>query len=159
MKFIDALKKEWPKDTPLKNLKEWLQRYLEKLEKIEKEWWTEYTHFSSSQYHRQTIYQEEGKIEFVIISWLPGQSTSIHGHPIGGCLFQVLDGELQEDIYIDINNINNNNKNNVKKVRNVTKGEVHYIDNNIAFHAVTAKSQSVSFHIYSPPFSTSFSTK
>ena len=153
MKFIDDLKKEWPKDIPLKNLKEWLQSYLEKLEKLEKEWWTEYTHFSTLQYHRQTIYQEEDKIEFVIISWIPGQSTSIHGHPIGGCLFQVLDGELQEEIYFDINNNNNE-----KKSRNVTKGEVHYIDNDIGFHCVTAKSQSVSFHIYSPPFSSSFST-
>jgi len=167
MTWIDDLKKEWPQHTPLKDLKEWLQRYLEKLEKLEKEWWTEYTHFSTSQYHRETIYYEKDTIEFVVISWMPGQSTSVHGHPIGGCLFQLLQGELQEELYnYDHNYVHNydhNYEHNHEYNHNHTtysssflilpKKEVHYIDNFIGRHRVQAISPSVSFHVYSPPFS------
>ena len=99
--------------------------------------------------------------EIVLIVWLPGQQTSMHGHPAGGCLFRVLKGSLQEEF--------------VPPHRHAPLVQTwhdhdffSYIDDELGMHRMTCTSTSessdaderflditVSLHIYSPPFSTS----
>jgi len=48
-------------------------------------------------YHRTCLFQDPSqKLELVLITWLPGHSTLMHGHPLEGCLFLVLQGQLTE---------------------------------------------------------------
>lgn len=93
-------------------------------------------------YHRSVVISDK-KLEMVVISWLPNQSSDVHGHP-GECIYKVLRGTLQEDLY---------SKRSIKK--NVfSEGKTEYICNNIGYHAVKniEDSYAITLHVYSPSF-------
>ena len=103
--------------------------------------------FTRAKYCRQSIASDD-RMEWVIITWLPGQSTSIHGHPSGGCVFFVLKGSLQETLY-DTNDTDGN-------IRVWTEEDAPaYIDDHMGKHVVRniSESPAISIHLYSPPFS------
>lgn len=103
--------------------------------------WKKYVKINDKTYNRQ-IYKKNDLFEIVIITWKNNQSTKIHGHPENGCLFKVLQGNIDEIIYTDEINYNNYKIN-----------DVNYIDNTIGKHQMINKDLiSVSLHIYSPPF-------
>lgn len=99
--------------------------------------------FNQSRYHRQVLFYNS-IFEIVLIGWLPDQETTIHGHPVGGCLFVPIQGQLEETVYSADNPVH----------RKLLENEMRYIDNTMGTHSVRCVSRepAVSLHIYSPPF-------
>ena len=64
------------------------------------------THLDSQQIERflknpttnHVLVQNEW-MKVVLIHWKPGKSSSVHGHPQGGCVFKVLHGRVEEKRY------------------------------------------------------------
>lgn len=85
-------------------------------------------------------------IKMVLIHWIPGEKSSIHGHPAGGCVFKVLKGELEEKRF------NPDYKKKLLARSRYKKGAMAYIDDHMALHEVgnPFKESAISLHIYTP---------
>jgi hypothetical protein len=99
-----------------------------------------YVKKNENKYNRTVVFSNK-KIELVIITWCNGQSSGYHGHP-GECIFKVLENSILEEKLRDHD----------YKERIYNVGDVGYIDNSIGIHNMIAKSDTVTLHIYSPPF-------
>ena len=94
--------------------------------------------FHSKKYNRITLYSDD-IMEIVAICWLEGQSSGFHGHP-GECVYKILQGEMIEEYE-------------AKGQRRILQsGQQGYIDNSIDTHNMIAMKDTISFHVYSPPF-------
>lgn len=87
--------------------------------------------------------------DMFVITWQPGQRSPIHYHPVFGCSFLVLQGQLMENLFVmDRENYQ------MKKTgwRVHSQGAAGYIDNNIGAHQIRNQfsTPAVSLHIYSP---------
>jgi len=87
--------------------------------------------------------------DMFVITWQPGQKSPIHYHPVFGCSYLVLQGQIMENRYIL------DRENNIMKHINWqvhSEGTAGYIDNNIGAHCIhnQFKTPAVSLHIYSP---------
>ena len=60
--------------------------------------WKNYQQFCTEKYQRNTAYADD-HIEILVLCWCSHQESGVHDHPEGGCIVQVMDGELQEDMY------------------------------------------------------------
>jgi len=96
---------------------------------------------NTKKYNRHILYKND-QIELVIITWCKGQSSGFHSHP-GECVFKILQNQMSEIIKKDENII---------KTNMYYKDDIGYIDNNIGIHNMTAVDDSITLHIYSPPF-------
>jgi hypothetical protein len=83
------------------------------------------------------------EFDLYTIAWLPGQFTSIHDHPIFGCILCLLTGTIEEKIY--------DKKLNLIKTITIKAPYVGYIDNKIGYHSIKCIDKAVTLHIYSPP--------
>ena len=110
--------------------------------------WKKYIKINQKCYNRNII-KKNDTMELVIITWNVGQKTERHAHPEGGCVFKVLQGDINEQFYQTMNS-----NENVKHLNKYKKNDVAYIDNTIGYHLVhnNYKDICVSLHIYSPPF-------
>lgn len=99
-----------------------------------------YVKKNENKYNRTVVFSNK-KIELVIITWCNGQSSGYHGHP-GECIFKVLENSILEEKLRDHD----------YKERIYNVGDVGYIDNSIGIHNMIATSDTVTMHIYSPPF-------
>ena len=108
--------------------------------------WKQFVKVDKEIYNRCTIKKNE-EMELVVVTWGVGQDTPKHGHPTGGCVFKVLQGNFKEKFYKKMSDSKH-----VVNRRN--QGDLGYIDNSLGFHIVENDSQkiAVSLHIYSPPF-------
>ena len=84
-----------------------------------------------------------------VITWQAGQYSAIHYHPVFGCSYLVLQGQLLENLYtLDREECK------MKKTgcRVYSQGTVGYIDNNIGAHRIINNftTPAISLHIYSP---------
>jgi len=102
--------------------------------------WRKYVIFNKYNYNKNIIYRNT-IFEIIIISWLPGQYTSLHGHPENGCLMKVLYGTLNETLL---------NKKTYKETM-INTNEVMFIKNNKHIISNVSNKCSISIHIYSPP--------
>lgn len=94
-----------------------------------------------NKYSRQVVISNQ-RAELVVITWRQGQTSGFHGHP-GDCIFKMLQNCMNEE-KIDPNN---------KIIEHVyNEKESGYICNAIGIHNMTASSDAVSLHVYSPPF-------
>uniref|UniRef100_A0A6C0J053 Cysteine dioxygenase n=1 Tax=viral metagenome TaxID=1070528 RepID=A0A6C0J053_9ZZZZ len=98
--------------------------------------------FDKEKYKKNVVYRNSN-YEIILITWLPGQQTKLHAHPKNGCIMKVLEGELNENLYIPGKIIDNIYK----------KEDISYIDNTIGKHIISnnSKNNTISLHIYSPP--------
>lgn len=96
--------------------------------------------FIKNEYYRNIVYSNN-LFEIIIISWSPSSITPIHYHPENGCLLKILQGELNEELFLNNKDI----KNNI-----LTTNSISYLDNNIGTHRISTKENTVSLHIYSP---------
>lgn len=93
--------------------------------------------------YNKTILYRNTKFEIILISWDKNVCTNIHSHPENGCLMNILEGNLIEDIY---------KKDNYLKRNIYNKGDISYIHDSLGYHKIYNKDQySYSLHIYSPP--------
>jgi hypothetical protein len=123
-----------------------------------------YIQKDTNKYYRNIVMKNEN-IELVVITWSKGQSSGFHGHP-GECIFKVLENEITEELLtINTNTINttdttntpdtinNTNTINTPDTTNVyNRGDIGYIDNSIGTHRMVSPEDSVTLHIYYPPF-------
>ena len=110
--------------------------------------WKKYIKINENCYNRNII--KKNKImELVIITWNKNQKSGRHGHPVGGCIFKVLKGNINEEFYKTMNP-----KDNYQLLNQYKKDDVGYIDNTFGYHLVhnVENEVCVSLHIYSPPF-------
>lgn len=56
-------------------------------------------HFDECEYARNTIFLNE-HVELVSICWLPDQASSIHDHGRSNCLYLIVEGEMQEEMFV-----------------------------------------------------------
>ena len=85
-------------------------------------------------------------MKVVLIHWESGKYSSIHGHPEGGCVFKVLKGNLEEKRFSP------SDHSKMTWVSYFQKGNMAYIDNEIAHHAVgnPFNAPAISIHVYTP---------
>jgi hypothetical protein len=120
-----------------------------------------YTQKDTNKYYRNIVMKNEN-IELVVITWSKGQSSGFHGHP-GECIFKVLENEIKEELLTNTtdttntpdttNNTDTINTTNTPDTTNVyNTGDIGYIDNSIGTHRMVSHKDSVTLHIYYPPF-------
>ncbi len=108
----------------------------------------EYRCFRPDCYSRNRVLQNE-HFELVVLCWGPRHKSSIHDHGISNCLYLVLEGEMEEELYEAAEGGGEPVK---TKTACYARGEltlaggeiVHRISNN-------SDDQLVTLHIYSPP--------
>ena len=131
----------------LKN-KESLKSLLSKVNSYSGTDWKSYVKINKKCYNRG-VYKKNDLMELVIITWDINQDTPKHGHPSGGCIYKVLQGNINEHFYKSMDS-------NEKTIHKYSKGNSNYIDNTLGYHVMSNEYQNVcvSLHIYSPPFET-----
>jgi cysteine dioxygenase len=133
--FIKIFKNSYSPNTKL-------IQYLPLMKKYEFSNFNSFIKTDNSNYCRNTIFRND-QFEILILSWLPGQKTSIHYHPNNGCLMKILKGQLHETKFT----------NNAVIEEIYKQNDTSYIHNDIGKHIIynNSKDLTVSLHIYSPP--------
>ena len=134
IELFHTIEKNINQGKTLKECKELLQNYNE----VD---YLQYVTKNIKKYNRHTVYKNE-RIELVIITWTKGQSSGFHSHP-GECIFKILDNEMSEIIKKDESIIQTN-------MYHID--DIGYIDNDIGIHNMVAVEDTVTLHLYSPPF-------
>jgi cysteine dioxygenase len=85
-------------------------------------------------------------LKVVLIKWSGHESSNLHGHKKGGCIFKVLHGKVKEERYPNLTH---------KKLLSKCTyhpGNVAYIDDRMGLHIVKNPSAKVamSIHLYTP---------
>ena len=109
--------------------------------------WKEYVSFCCQKYKRNLVFINQ-IVEILIICWEDGQKSGIHDHTENGCLLRMMEGRLQEDIYMK-----NSDTISLVQSNSLEKDNISYKQGNVCLHNIINESgnQSVSLHIYSPP--------
>ena len=107
--------------------------------------WHKYIKFDETRYVKTIVYCND-YIDIFIICWNINQSSRIHDHPAAGCLMRILDGKLQEDLYIKDNNNCQFIKSSILRTNDITYKEKDHCVHNI----INMDQRTVSLHIYSP---------
>ena len=105
--------------------------------------WKEYISFSDIGYQRRRIIAGN-QVEILILSWKKGQCSKIHDHPENGCILKVLSGKIKEKRY--------SKRMELEKEHVYQTDQISYIDNLKHYHSIEPLEDTVSLHIYSPPF-------
>lgn len=106
----------------------------------------------SDYYYKMTLpYTDESDIFGLhLIKWMPFSKSLIHNHEDMGCLFKVMEGELEESIfdnnYFDLMEVKSYQSQQSSQERN----DIAYIDNNIGLHSIQniTKFPTYSLHLY-----------
>ena len=103
---------------------------------------SQYIVLDTKGYHRSVVIRDK-KLELVVITWLRGQESGVHGHP-GDCIYKVLRGTMREDLYT---------RKAIKR-NDIDTGSSSFICNAVGYHNVQNISDSfaVTLHLYSPSF-------
>ena len=94
-------------------------------------------------YIKQPIYYEDS-FELFYIKWSHMINTSIHSHN-SHCLFKILSGELDENIYSSYLDSYN-----LSLSKTLKTGDISYMNHNLGFHEVINKKKrdAYSIHLY-----------
>ena len=89
---------------------------------------------------------ENEYLKLVLIVWCPGEKINKHGHPKAGCVFTILEGNLEEERFDRMSSefpISSST---------LTSGSISYIDDKIGYHTVAnpGSNIAVSLHAYIP---------
>ena len=136
--LFNEITKNLKDDNKLENLKNILESY-------KGDDWKQYVKYDNENYHRKLVWRND-IIDLFIISWHINQESKIHNHPESGCLLKCLEGELNEELYINENDTVKYLKTNI-----ILKENVGYKVGNKILHKIKSSNLSVSLHIYSPP--------
>lgn len=100
-------------------------------------------------YRIRTSGDNQYPFDMFVITWQPGQKSAIHYHPVFGCSYLILQGQIMENLYVL-----DREESKMKKTgwRVHSQGTAAYIDNNIGAHRIfnNFTTPAVSLHIYSP---------
>ena len=109
-----------------------------------------YVKINPEKYNRHIVHKND-VVELVIITWNAKQGSPIHGHPSGGCIYKIIQGQITEYVYSAADH------NVIDKTNHYVKGDTNYIDNGFGFHKVVNEHKEaicISLHLYSPPYKT-----
>jgi predicted metal-dependent enzyme (double-stranded beta helix superfamily) len=82
--------------------------------------------------------------DIYLICWAPYQETKIHDHPVGGCLMNLLSGELNETIYTP--------ELRIASICNIKETLASFRQGPMSIHKIkNGFDPSVSIHVYAPP--------
>ncbi len=111
--------------------------------------WQTHVSFCEKRYKRTLVYKDDD-IEVLIICWNVNQHSGIHDHPENGCIVKVLDGSLQELVYMRTDNGIGTME--LAKTNTMDKNDVSYQRGSDGLHDIVNGSVvAVSLHVYSPP--------
>ncbi len=98
--------------------------------------------FADSNYARHLVFKT-GNIEIVLMCWLPGQGTPVHGHGNSDAMTMVIDGAMSYTTHLPSGETSSGI---------LRKGEVEHIPVGITHEVHNHSAQNlVTLHIYSPP--------
>jgi len=100
--------------------------------------------FSSINYNKNYLYSCES-FDLVLICWKKGQYTQIHDHPNFCCLVKVLEGELLEEEYLNLDCGLQLNELKILTNRMITNKKQKEI-----LHKIMANEDTISLHLYVP---------
>jgi predicted metal-dependent enzyme (double-stranded beta helix superfamily) len=107
--------------------------------------WKAHIDMNNKSFNRTLLYKHPKNIyDIFLISWSPYFKSEIHDHAHNGCIFKVLDGKLQENIYnANINPI---------KYNILHSNDCSAISNKINYHQIINQQNKMAYslHIYSP---------
>ncbi len=103
--------------------------------------------FKKECYARNTVLLND-HVELVVICWLPGQASAVHDHGQSNCLYLIVDGQMQEELF----DLGGNGRPESKSNRSFGRGEITVAGSD-DIHRITnvADEKLVTIHIYSPP--------
>lgn len=100
--------------------------------------------YTSGKYSRIKLHDYSNDLfEMILICWDTGSESRIHDHPENGCVFNLMNGCLEEHLY------DSNIK--LKKITTVNSNNTSYMENSIGYHKIKCIDKAMSLHIYSPP--------
>jgi predicted metal-dependent enzyme (double-stranded beta helix superfamily) len=106
-----------------------------------------YRQFTATRYARNTIHCSE-HFELVAICWLPKQASSIHDHGRSHCLYVIVEGEMQEEMFV----LDADGRPRRTQARNFGRGQITIAAPTDVHRIVNATSENlVTLHVYSPP--------
>lgn len=116
------------------------------LESYNSDDWCDYVQFDNTKYLKHLVYSND-YIDIFIICWNTNQKSGVHDHPENGCLMRILEGKLQEDIYIK-----DDGQYKFYFSSRILEGGATYKEKNLCVHdIINIANKTVSLHIYSPP--------
>jgi cysteine dioxygenase len=107
----------------------------------------EYRKFDETRYARNTVFLNE-RVELVVICWRADQASSIHDHGRSNCLYLVVDGEMQEELFA----VNDEGRPRRALTRRFRRGDIT-LAGPADIHRIAnlGEGDLVTVHIYSPP--------
>lgn len=125
--------------------------------KSNKDDWGKYAYYDERKYKRNLVAEYE-KYNIMLICWAPGSSSCIHNHAGAHCFMKTLEGELIESRFAwpDEEQLARGvpQEMSVISENRMNQNEVRYINDKVGLHRVSnlSNSQSVSLHVYIPPY-------
>lgn len=91
------------------------------------------------------VTNDKDPFELFLISWGDKSNAKMHAHPKNGCVLKVLDGTLNEKIFLKDSTFHKDIPLNINNIS--------YLDDTIGYHEISNINPgfSHSLHIYSPP--------
>jgi cysteine dioxygenase len=113
--------------------------------------WEKYAIFDNNKlYTRNLIATDNKHFTLLLLCWNPNKSSLIHDHPCeNGCWMRVIDNSVNEKQY----KIENDYFYCISD-KKYEEGVCTYINDDIGYHKIsnTTNNNSVTLHLYSPPF-------
>lgn len=115
--------------------------------------WHEYAFFEEGAYTRNLL-ERNAEFELLLLCWGPGQTSPIHNHEGQNCWAAVVEGPLEEVRYQLRSDGAPGPPAEDGPVLRYESGEVMFIRDDIALHAVraTAGGRAASLHLYARPY-------
>ena len=108
--------------------------------------WKKYVSFTDDTYKKNLV-KKNDELEMIVICWNNNQVSGIHDHPSNGCILKVLQGDLEEHNYCNINN-----KLELLNVNLCKENSISYQEGKNGLHSIKNNdNKTISLHIYSPP--------
>ncbi|KAJ2829790.1 hypothetical protein IWW50_000643 [Coemansia erecta] len=115
--------------------------------------WTQYAIYKEgTRYTRNLVDDGNGKYNLLILVWGEEQESPIHDHSGSHCMMKLLDGRLDEELFIQPSDGGPLEK---KHTMPLSVDSVAYMHDRIGLHRIGNPSKSekaVSLHLYSPPY-------
>ena len=108
--------------------------------------WKKFKDKTDNEYIKRLVYNNN-EYEIFVVSWMPFKKSTIHDHSENGCLYKVLEGNLDEERYSFDKSFK------LLETKKQKEKDINYIDNDICLHRMINNTNKIvySLHIYSPP--------
>ena len=92
-----------------------------------------------------SVLMENEFMKATVIYWQVGKESAVHGHPRGGCMFKVLEGQLEEKRFTSPESKT------PYEIKKYSESGIAYIHDSVAYHSVSNPFDvpAYSIHLYS----------